>query len=527
MAPCAAAVLLLLVWFLFLTGVPWRIKGAVAAVAVAAPAVLFAFFDISFTGDMAIIFVPRAWWAGSREAALPHISGLTRADGPAVAVRPEDFPQFMGPERLGVVRGARLERDWAAHPPREIWRKKIGLGWGAFAVAGPFLSREMRADAALAFGWGVMAVPGQVAVTQEQRVGEELVVAYGGDDGEVLWAHAHPARFSEPMGGDGPRATPTLWGGKVFALGATGVLDCIDAGTGRPEWSVDTLPTNNAKNLQWGKSCSPLVVEDLGLVVVSLGEGGDGALAAYDVKSGDRKWVGGDSVTDKASYSSPMLLTLGGERQIVSMNAATATGHDPKTGAILWRHALPGAPPARASQPIPLSGDRLLLLCGYSTPGVLLKVKRDGDQWSTDEEYQTMKMQTKFTTAVVRDQYAYGLDDGALACLDLENGQQKWKVGARGGPDRVGHGQVLLADDLLLVQAEQPGDVLLVEASPDGFHKLGVIHAFKEKTWNNPALAGNHLFVRNDREAACYEVPRRDMPPPPGGEYLPKPPGGK
>jgi outer membrane protein assembly factor BamB len=510
MAPCAAAGLLLAAWLVFCTGLSWWVKGAVAALAVAAPAAFFTFYGLEFSGDMRVKPVPRAWWAGTPEAALPNISNITRAGGTAVTVRPDDFAQFMGPERLGVVRGAHLERDWSAHPPREIWRKKVGLGWGSFAVAGPFLSREMRASAGLGLGCGTFTVPGQIAVTQEQRGGDELVVAYGGDDGEVLWAHAHPTRFSEAMGGDGPRATPTLSGGKVFALGATGILDCIDAGTGEPDWSHDTLKENgNAKNLQWGKACSPLVIEDLGLVVVSLGEGGDGALAAYDAKSGKLKWVGGDGNEDKASYSSPMLLTLGGMKQIVSINANTVTGHDPADGKALWRyHWDDNKAPAKASQPVPLSGDRLLLLAGYGVTGVVLQVKHDGREWATEEVYRTNHLRTKFTTAVVRDHFAYGLDDGALACIDLaQEAKTMWEVGKRPGPDRVGHGQVLLVDDLLIVQAEEPGDVLLVEANPDGFHKLGVIHAFTEKTWNNPALAGRRLFVRNNHEAACYELP--------------------
>jgi outer membrane protein assembly factor BamB len=256
------------------------------------------------------------------------------------------------------------------------------------------------------------------------------------------------------------------------------------------------------------------VIDDLGVVVVTLGQGGDGSLAAYDVKTGERQWVGGDGATDKASYSSPMLLTLGGKRQIVSINDSTVTGHDLADGAVLWRYPWdPGKAPAKASQPIPLSDDRLLLLAGYGCYGVVLQVKHDGDKWDTEEVYRTNKMRTKFSTAQVREHYAYGLDDGGLACIDLDDeAKQRWQVGARSfAADHYGYGQTLMVDDLLIVQSELSGEIVLVKAVPDGFHKLGVIHAFKDKTWNNPALAGNKLFVRNDREAVCYELPTRPV----------------
>jgi outer membrane protein assembly factor BamB len=138
----------------------------------------------------------------------------------------------------------------------------------------------------------------------------------------------------------------------------------------------------------------------------------------------------------------------------------------------------------------------------------MLHVKRDGETWTTEEDWPTQHMRTKFTTPVVREHYAYGLDDGVLACIDLDDeGKQMWQARTEG----FGHGQVLLVEDVLIVQGEK-GDVALVEAVPSGYHKLGVLPAFTSKTWNNPALAGNHLFLRNDQEAACYELATVEKP---------------
>jgi outer membrane protein assembly factor BamB len=494
-------VILITGWWLLFSGFSWRVRPILPLLLAAGLALLFTGLEADgFSGGMQARFVAKPWlakllptnmvaWLGTKPAALPSLAKLAENPRPVV-VGPADYPQFLGPNRLGVVEGRNLDPDWGAHPPKELWRKKVGLGWSSFAVAGP------------------------IAVTQEQRGEDEMVVAYDVKDGEVVWANAIQAKFSEQMGGDGPRATPTIHDGRVYAQGATGALECLDAASGKSLWDhpVNVLEKAHARNLQWGMSNSPLVIDDLGVVVVTLGQGGDGSLAAYDVKTGERQWVGGDGATDKASYSSPMLLTLGGKRQIVSINDSTVTGHDLADGAVLWRYPWdPGKAPAKASQPILLSEDRLLLLAGYGCYGVVLQVKHDGDKWDTEEVYRTNKMRTKFSTAQVRDHYAYGLDDGGLACIDLDDeGKQRWQVGARSfAADHYGYGQTLMVDDLLIVQSELSGEIVLVKAVPDGFHKLSVIHAFKDKTWNNPALAGNKLFIRNDREAVCYELPTR------------------
>jgi outer membrane protein assembly factor BamB len=423
-------------------------------------------------------------WQGPADAALPKLPAGDLKTARDATIRPGDFAQFLGPNRDAVVHGIYLDHDWAAHPPLQKWRQPIGAGWGAFTVAG------------------------DLAFTQEQRGADELIVARDRDTGDPVWSHGNTVRFSEAMGGDGPRATPTIADGKVYALGATGVLDCLEASTGELLWTRDTLAESHERNLQWGKSCSPLVIDDLRLVVVSLGDGAAGSLAAYDVASGERKWVAGH---DMASYASPMLATLAGKRQVVMVNQMSVTGHDPVDGKILWEYAWQTAP-AKASQPPVLSGDNLLLTAGYGVPGVLIHVKRDGDKWTTEELYTTNHMRTKFTTPVVRDHFAYGLDDGALTCIDLEDeGRLVWQVGAPHRPDRYEHGQVLLVEDVLIVQAEA-GEIVLVEANPSGFHKLGSLSAFKSKTWNNPALAGNRLFVRNDQEAACYDLATVEKP---------------
>jgi outer membrane protein assembly factor BamB len=473
---------LLTLWYLFFSGLSWG-QFFVRTLVLAALGVLFYFGVVKervvrfggTTGDMLMRF--SLAWTPPPDANLPELKPTLGAPVNVLAGA-EDFPQFLGPTRQAVVAGVRLARDWSTTPPREVWRQAIGLGWGSFAIQGP------------------------LAITQEQRGDRELTVCRDKATGDVFWTHENAARFSEKLGGDGPRATPTIAGGRVYVLGATGILDCLELVTGKLVWSTDTLGESSSRNLIWGKSSSPLVVDDL--VVVSLGEEEGDALAAYDKETGKRKWK---AATDKASYCSPMLATLAGQRQIVSVNAKSVTGHDIADGKELWNFPWPDEM-FKASQPVPLPGDRLLLTCGFGKPdcptALVLEFHGSEGRLQYKQVWGHTKLKAKFTTAVVRDGFAYTLDDGILACLDVATGERKWKAG------RYGHGQVLLVEDLLLVQAEEPGDLLLVEANPARHVERGRIKALTSKTWNNPALSGRFLLVRNDREAVCYELPTAD-----------------
>jgi outer membrane protein assembly factor BamB len=320
-------------------------------------------------------------------------------------------------------------------------------------------------------------------------------------DGEQMWLHADEnVRFDSSMGGPGPRATPTVTDGRVYAVGATGVLNCLDASTGRRVWSVNILDDNEAKNADHGVCASPLVLGNL-VVVCPTGENRI-SLAAYDRSDGHRVWQAGE---DQASYGSPMLAEIAGQPQILVYNRAGLAAHEPATGKMLWRFPWTNPERVNASQPIPNAGGpgTVFLSTGYNKGSTLFTVTRSADGvWSVEPVWENNKLKTKFTTPVLRDGHAYGLDDGILACLEVATGKQKWKDG------RYRHGQVLLAGDLLIVQGEF-GDVVLVDAVPDGHHELGRFTALKGKTWNNPALSGRYLLLRNDHEAACYELPLR------------------
>jgi outer membrane protein assembly factor BamB len=467
------------VWLAFLSRLRWWRRLAWLAVeAVLAVGAVSLFRIEGFSGEV----IPRlTWrWIPKKDFTIPASALPPQAQADQAidltTTTPHDFPRFLGPTGQAMLSGVRLARDWASRAPRQLWRQPIGAGWSGFAVVGRY------------------------AVTQEQRGDFELVVCYDARTGSVLWEHRDPVRFSEAMGGDGPRATPTIARGQVFTMGATGRLNCLDGASGRPIWARNILEDHGQPNLSWGKSCSPLVFEDR--VVVTLGESATPSLAAYDRSSGEPIWKSGD---DKASYATPVLTTLAGRPQIVVVNAGSVSAHDPSDGTILWTHAWPGQFP-KCSQPVPIGDDRLFISAGYGLGCSLLELRVDDhDRWAVQELWHNSNLKTRFTNVNVHQGHAYGLDDGVLTCIELSNGARKWKRG------RYGHGQVLRVQDLLLVQAES-GAVVLVEANSQAHRELAELPALSGKTWNNPALAGRYLLARNAEEAACYELPVDEAP---------------
>ena len=469
------AVLLGLIWFLFLSRAPWRLRAITAALLALSIFGLAKALRVDGTVD-GTGFPKLAWrWTPPRarqlSVALPANTVSDPHLSPALEKIP-DVPQFFGAARNGVAQGVKLARDWNATPPRQLWRQSIGDGWSAFAVVG-----------------------GR-AFTQEQLGEEEAVTCYDLLTGRLLWSHSNPVHFKQWQGGDGPRATPTVYGGRVFAIGATGILDCLDAATGQRIWSRDVLAENQLENLIWGVSASPLVFDDTVIVTGGLTKGP--TVLAYRSSNGEPLWRSG---ADKASYASPTIATLAGRRVILSFNAASLTVHDPATGELLLSYPFTDDKWPKASQPVVLDGDRVFLSAGYGAGCALLEVKAGPDgKLVANPLWKNLRMKTQFNSVAARDGFLYGLDDGLLACVEISTGERKWKSG------RFGSGQTLLADDLVIIQGES-GAVALAEAQPGGFKELGRIPALSAKTWNHPTLAGRYLLVRNSEEAACYELP--------------------
>jgi outer membrane protein assembly factor BamB len=415
-----------------------------------------------------------AWrWTQTPEERLLARAGNETSARPSTTAAAETgavWPGFRGPERDGVVRGARIATDWKAAPPVELWRRPVGPGWSSFAVAG-----------------------GRV-YTQEQRGEHELVACYDAATGEPVWTHRDAARFYESNGGAGPRATPTLSGGRVYTFGATGILNALDARDGSVVWSRNAAADTETKTPGWGFSSSPLVVGDVVIVAAS------GTLTAYDVETGEPRWVGPKG--GGGSYSSPHRVELGGVEQVLLVNSPGVMSVAPADGRLLWQHEVPSN--GRIVQPgVTAEGD-LLISEGEGSYLHRLAVARGDGGWRVEERWQSEGLKPYFSDFAVHEGHAYGFDAGTLACVDLKDGERRWQGGSYGSGQLV----LLAEQDLLLVVSEQ-GELALVAAAPDGFRELASHPAVRGKTWNHPVLAGDVLLVRNGEEMAAFKLSAR------------------
>jgi hypothetical protein len=380
-----------------------------------------------------------------------------------------EWSGFRGPLRDGIVRGVRINTDWSASPPAQIWRRPIGPGWSSFAVEGDLI------------------------YTQEQRGEHEMVSCYRFSTGEPVWVHSDAVRFYESNGGVGPRGTPTISNGRVYTVGATGIVNALDARTGAVAWSRSGAADSGVELPGWGFTSSPLVVDDVVIVALS------GRLVGYDATTGKPRWLG---PTGGAGYSSPHLLTIDGVAQVLLLRGSRTISVAPADGTLLWEHTW--QPGASIVQPNLTEDGDVLINTADAMGGQGLRrlaVAKAASGWTVEERWTSRALKPYFNDFVVHEGHAYGFDGSILASMDLADGTRKWKGG------RYGQGQmVLLPDqDLLLVLSEE-GELALVSATPDKFTEVARFKAVEGKTWNHPVLIGNILLVRNGEEMAAFRL---------------------
>ena len=400
-------------------------------------------------------------------AATPRATSEERPT-PALVRKPAEWAGFRGSARDGVVRGVSVATDWSRSPPVQLWRRPVGPGWSSFAVDGDRF------------------------FTQEQRGEHEIVSCYKVSSGEPVWRHRDAVRFWESNAGAGPRATPTLHGGRVYTLGATGLLNALDASTGAVVWTRKAAADTGAPMPGWGFTGSPLVVGDLVIAATS------GRLAAYDIASGKPKWT---RTTVGGGYSSPHLATIAGVAQILLMSGGGIASVAPADGSVLWQY---GGEGTSIVQPALANGD-VLVAAGDMMGGTgvrRLALSQGPSGWTVEERWHSRGLKPYFNDFVVHGDHAFGFDGSILASVALQDGARKWKGG------RYGQGQMLLlpAQDVLLILSEE-GELALVRAAPDQFTELARFKAIEGKTWNHPVLVGDILLVRNGEEMAAFRLP--------------------
>jgi outer membrane protein assembly factor BamB len=400
--------------------------------------------------------------------AAPQGGETSHATAPAPSSR-NYWTDFRGPARDGSYAERPIKVNWPSGGLTPVWKQPVGGGFSSFVVADG------------------------VAYTIEQRRRQEVAAAYRVADGRELWTSAWGGAFTDSTG-DGPRSTPVWDAGRIYALGAEGELRCLDAKTGRSIWNKNILADNGADNLSWGVAASPLVVDDK--VVVMAGGTGGKSIVAYNKMTGAPVWR---SQNDRASYTSPMLVTLAGRRQILAVTATRLLGLEPADGRLIWSHPWPTQMGINVSQPIVVGPNRVFISAGYGKGAALVELASAGGALSPRTIWENINLKTKFNSPVYHNGHVYGLDEGILSCINAETGERKWKGG------RYGYGQVILANGHLIVTTEN-GEIALVKADPSGFNEVAKFAALEGKTWNVPALAGGKLLVRNETQMACFDL---------------------
>ncbi|MDG2131684.1 MAG: PQQ-binding-like beta-propeller repeat protein [Fuerstiella sp.] len=382
-----------------------------------------------------------------------------------------EWPEFRGIGRTGRQRGPRLNRDWNASPPQERWKIDVGPGWSSFAVAGSSL------------------------FTQEQRGANETIVCYDANSGLEIWTHAVEGRLQDPLGGPGPRATPTLSEGRLFVTCATGPVLRLDPLIGKLVWKIDLREVADRKPPMWGFCSSPLVVG--AAVVVHAGGTGDKGTIALNVATGKVEW---SAPAGEHSYSSPQLSIVAGDEQILMLTNEGLDLIDPGSGAIRlnypWKHK-----GYRSLQPPVVDENSILLPTGAGSGTRRIRISKSGSSLQAKEVWTSRQLKPDFNDGIVFDGHYYGFDGSIFTCINLSTGQRTWKGG------RYGKGQALLLENsrIVLVVSET-GEVVLLNASPDSHKELCRFQAIEGKTWNHPVVVGNLLFIRNAQKAACFEL---------------------
>jgi outer membrane protein assembly factor BamB len=382
----------------------------------------------------------------------------------------EDWPQWRGTKRDGISQEKGLLKSWPKEGPPSAWRASgAGAGYSSFATSHGRL------------------------YTLGARGGTEYVMAFDAASGKKLWEVPHGRQFGNDRG-DGPRATPTVDGDRLYVFGASGDLAAMDAATGKAFWKVNVLEKFGGSNIRWGLSESPLVLNDRVLV----SPGGSGAsIVALKKTDGSLLWK---SQADEAGYSSAVLHEAGGVRQAIYFTAERALGVDVENGNLLWSYSQVANRTANIATPI-VRGNHVFLSSGYSTGAALLELTPSKGRVDAKQVYFTREMRNHHASSVLVGDHLYGFSDAILTAMKFDTGEVAWR-------DRsVGKGSVIFADERLYLYSEQ-GAVGLAEANPSGYREHGrfQISSGNLPTWSHPVVSNGRLFIRDQDNLFAFDI---------------------
>ncbi len=398
---------------------------------------------------------------------------------PAVAA---DWPQFLGPNRDGIVRDKGLNFDWKTKPPATLWKVPLGNGFAS-----------------------VIIVDNKI-YTGAKRETKDAVVCLDAKDGKELWHFdVAPTYLDKQKHGYGPRSTPVHHQGKVYALFPMGELVCLTT-AGKQVWHANIFKDTGAKNhagekYYWGASMSPIVEGDL--VIVQPGGTDGNSVAAYHKDTGKLVWKAG---SDPMGYASPITATIAGKKHLIVPTGQSVLGVEPAKGEVLWRHAFGNEFNATAASPV-WADNVLFVSAAYGAGSAALEIlppDKDKKTWTVREKWKQKKMQTLMATSMVLDGHIYGfsgdLSAFLLRCVSLTDGEIKWE-------ERMPGRQGLLALDGHLLCVGERGDIQLIEAQPRSFAVKGELpKLLAYKAWSSPAFADGKLYLRDQQHLVCLDL---------------------
>jgi len=389
----------------------------------------------------------------------------------------EDWPQFLGPNRNGVSKETGLMNSWGAAGPDELWRIPGGVGMSA------------------------VVVKNGMACTMIQTKREQLLLGFDAETGTKKWAAAIAPNYRNQMG-NGPRGTPVLTTDAAFVFTGEGVLARVNLKDGSLDWKVATLKRHSGAVMDYGMACSPIL---WGTAVIATIGARQATVVAFDQKTGETLWTAGRS--GSAGYSSPAILKAGGKEQLVVFAGASAFGVD-STGNELWRYRYVTDYDCNIATPLSVDGS-VLISAGENHGTTLLNLKPAGSGFDTSVAWASTgtgsMLRNEWQTSILLNGYLYGFDNVGsagpvthLTCVRAKTGERVWRE------PRFGKGNMIAADGKLFATTMK-GELVVMQASPDGFKELGRKEVMGT-TRQAPSLANGRLYVRDDAEIVCFNV---------------------
>jgi len=385
-----------------------------------------------------------------------------------------DWPQWRGPNRDGISTETGLLTSWPASGPKVLWRAPSGEGYSGISIAN---------------GRGY---------TMLGKGNDEFLVCFDAANGKEFWRYTVDSQFYNDQG-NGPRSTPSVDGNLVFAQGAQSMLVAVRADNGQKVWAVDLKKEYGARIPTWGVSASPLVEGEL--VMVDVGGKAGYSVCAFNKASGKLVW---NSQTDTPGYSAAIAVNSNGARQAIFFTGTAAVSLSPKDGKMFWRHPWQTSYDVNAATPIFIPNDKVFISSGYGVGATVLQIQGQGGAMKVEPVWRSRVMKNHWASSILHQGYIYGFDDGILACIDANTGEQQWQQ--RG----FQKGSLIFADGHLIILGER-GNLALAEATPSAYKEKAAAEVLRGKCWTMPTLAGGKLYVRNQSEILCLDMVGKKM----------------